>query len=99
MKILVVDRAKTEIEKLQHFVDLAESYQPKTIQQMAIYEYAYLGSIKKVAEKLNDSGCRIEGREVKPTDIANFIKGRPKDELHTFLKRSYTVKANASLKR
>ena len=28
MKILVVDKAKIEIEKLQHFVNLAESYQP-----------------------------------------------------------------------
>lgn len=52
MKILVVDKAKKEIEKLQHFVNLAESYQPITIEQMAIHQYAYLGSVKK-EEKLS----------------------------------------------
>ena len=96
MKILVVDKAKKEIEKLQHFVNLAETYQPITIEQMAIHQYAYLGSVKKVAEKLNDLGCNMDGRKIESSDISNIIKRRPKDELHSFLKKSYTVKVKSS---
>ena len=96
MKILVVDKAKAEIEKLQHFVDLAESYEPITLEEMAIHQYAYLGSVKKVAEKLNGLGCNIEGRKVESSDISSIIKRRPKDELHSFIKKSYTVKANST---
>lgn len=96
MKILVVDKAKKEIEKLQHFVNLAETYQPVTLDQMAIHQYAYLGSVKKVAEKLNGLGCKIEGRKIEPSDISNIIKRRSKDELHSFLKKSYTVKVKSS---
>ena len=96
MKILVVDKAKKEIEKLQHFVNLAESYQPITLEQMVIHQYAYLGSVKKVAEKLNELGCNIDGRKIKSIDISNIIKERPKDKLHSFIKKSYTVKVKSS---
>ena len=96
MKILVVDKAKKEIEKLQHFVNLAESYQPITLDQMAIHQYAYLGSVKKVAEKLNALGCKIDGQKIESSDISNIIKRRPKDELHSFIKKSYTVKVKST---
>ena len=41
-------------------MNLAESYQPITLEQMAIQQYAYFCSVKKVAEKLNELDCNTD---------------------------------------
>ena len=49
--IMTLERAKREIVKLQHFVDLIESYQPSSLDQEIIKEYAKTSSIPEVCKK------------------------------------------------
>lgn len=99
MRVLrTVDQTKGRIEKLQIFVDLVEGYRPKTIEQQILKEYAYLGSVVKVAEKVNAMGYSIEDRPYEGTDITNIIKGKgnKNDELHKFIRKGYLYKTRAS---
>lgn len=99
MRVLrTVDQTKGRIEKLQIFVDLVEGYRPETIEQKILKEYAYLGSVVKVAEKVNVMGYSIEGRPYEGTDITNIIKGKGKgnDELHKLIRKGYLYKTRAS---
>lgn len=97
MRILkTVDQAKRKIEKLQMFVDLVEGYRPETIEQQILKEYAYLGSLVKVAEKVNTMGYLIEGRPYEGTDITNIIKGKGNDELHKYIRKGYLIKTRPS---
>lgn len=50
-KVMTVSKAKKKIMSLQHFVNLAESYEADTLEKMVIKEYAYSNS--KVMSKLN----------------------------------------------
>ncbi|MFS0577318.1 hypothetical protein AB1K83_17010 [Sporosarcina sp. 179-K 3D1 HS] len=75
-----VDQAKKEIEILQGFVDLVESFQPKTLEEQIIKEYAYIGSIEKVAIKVNEMGYSNDGKAFEKEDISNIIKGKPTND-------------------
>jgi len=97
MKILkTVDQVKRKIEKLQMFVDLVEGYHPETIEQKVLKEYAYIGSIVKVAEKVNTMGYSIDGRPYEGTDISNIIKGKGNDELHKYIRKGFLYKTRAT---
>jgi hypothetical protein len=81
-KLITFDRAKKEIERLQHYVDVIESYPIDTTEDLVIREYAITNSIVKVTEKLN-----LE-REY----VTSIIKGRSRDELHKLVKSGYMSK-------
>ena len=87
-----VEQAKNQIAKLQAFVDLVEDYQAETLEQQIIKEYAYLGSLTKVAEKVNRLGYSIDGRPYEGTDISFVIKGKGNDELHKVIRSGYLRK-------
>jgi hypothetical protein len=94
-----VDQAKRKIETLQMFVDLVEGYRPETIEQKVLKEYAYLGNIVKVAEKVNSMGYSIDERPYEGTDISNIIKGKGNDELHKYIRKGYLIKTRPSRRR
>lgn len=93
-----VEQTKNQIAKLQAFVDLVESYQPETLEQQIIKEYAYLGSLVKVVEKFNRLGYTIDGRPYEGEDISSVIKGKGKgnDELHKVMRSGYLHKTRQS---
>ncbi|WP_338754866.1 hypothetical protein [Bacillus sp. FJAT-52991] len=91
-KFLTVAQAKQKIDSLQQYVNLVESYKTDTLEKLVIKEYAYTGSVVKVAEKLNELG-----HEVEPKDISFILKAKPIDELHKIVrighvKRSKTIR-------
>lgn len=91
-----VEQAKNQIAKLQTFVDLVEGYQAETLEQQIIKEYAYLGSLVKVAEKVNRLGYSIDGRPFEGGDISSVIKGKGNDELHKVIRSGYLRKTRHS---
>jgi hypothetical protein len=81
-KLITVERAKKEIERLQHYVDLVESYPVDSIEQEIVREYAITNSIKSVVSNLN-----LE-REF----VTNVIKTKNGDELHKLMRSGYMYK-------
>lgn len=80
---MTLDRAKKEIEKLQDYVELVESYQPQSIEQEIVREYALTSSIKAVTHKLG-----VEHQKV----VEVLKKKSPKDKLHQFVRAGYLQK-------
>lgn len=50
-KLMTVERAKNEIKRLQEYVDLVESYEAESLENMIIKEYAYTNSIVGVIKE------------------------------------------------
>lgn len=85
----IVSKIKSNIEQLQRYVDLVESFQPETLEEQIIKEYAYIGSIEKVATKVNDMGYSNEGQSFEKDDISKIIKSKPSNELHKLIRSGF----------
>ncbi|WP_042375265.1 hypothetical protein [Neobacillus jeddahensis] len=81
-KFITYDRAKAEIERLQFYVELIESYQPVNSEQEIIKEYAMTSSITEVANRLN----------VSYEKVVEVISSKGKDELHKIVRSGYMGK-------
>lgn len=90
MKVLLtVEQAKTQIKRLQEYVDLAESLQPRTFEEHVIKEYAYLGSITKVACRLNEAGWLVDKNPVEVEDVRKVLRKRGINDLHKIIRSGY----------
>lgn len=87
-----VESAKKGIKELQDFVFLVENYDTSTLERKVLKEYAYLGSIIKVVEKIN----KEFGSTINSAYVSQLIKSKPKDELHKVLKSNYLLKTRPS---
>lgn len=89
---MTVERAKEEVAELQNFIHLAENYKASTVEQFIIKEYAFLGSIAKVAAVLNQRGYRINNQLITQEQVSEIIRGKATDELHKIIKTGYLRK-------
>ncbi len=85
-----LDQAKKDLVVIQHYIDLVESYEPRTLTQQIIHTYALLGSIQKTAEAMSKGGNVITAEEV-TTHITS--SAAPKDILHKLIKTLYRKRA------
>lgn len=83
---MTLDRAEAEIKRLQYYVDLIETYQPTTIEEEIIKEYAITNSITEVSKRLN----------VSYEKVVDVITDRGKDELHKIVRSGYMKKTKHS---
>lgn len=83
-----IRKAEENIVKLQEFIKLVEGYEADTFEKQVIKNYAVLGSVTKVAEKLNKEGHRFENRrKYISNDITAIIQSKPTlDNLHKIMK-------------
>lgn len=81
-KLITVDRAKVEIKRLQHYVDLVEAYDADTLDKAILKEYAITNSIDEVSRRLNTT------KEY----ISTVIRRRGTDELHKLIRSGYMVR-------
>lgn len=79
---MTLDRAKKEIGRLQHYVELVEGYQPISLDQEIVKEYALTSSLKEVSKRLN----------VSYEKVADVISSIGKDELHKIVHTAYMKK-------
>ena len=91
-KLITVQRAKKEIERLQHFVALAESYDSTTLENWIIKEYAYTNSIGEIVKRANDKELTNNEKAVDREFVTSVITGKATDELHRLLKAGYRSK-------
>lgn len=83
---MTLDRAKKEIIKLQHYVELVESYQPKLIDQEIVKEYALTSNITEVSKRLN----------VSYEKVVDVLKCKSKDKLDQIVRTGYMKKTKYS---
>lgn len=87
---MTVSKAREEIIRLQHFVNLVESYDADTLEKMVIKEYAYTNSITKVTNKLN----------VEKKYVTAVIMQKGTDDLHKLIQHSgYMLKTKSQRNR
>jgi hypothetical protein len=81
-KFMTLDKAKNEIQKLQYYVNLVEKYEPTTLEQEIIKEYAKTSSISAVCKTLS----------VTHEKVVDVITSLGKDELHKIVRSGYMKK-------
>jgi hypothetical protein len=98
-KLITVERAKKEIQRLQKYVDLVEGYEVNSLEKWIIREYGLTNSIKKVTENAIELGYTKEGFPVGREYVTDVIKTHAKDPLHKMLQSGYERRVNLSKKR
>lgn len=90
MKLLpTVSKAKEEIEFLQKYVFLAETYEAQSVQEQIIKLYAYTGSIQKVTDQLNAERAQEKLLPIDSKVVSEVIQSRPMDPLHKLVRTNY----------
>lgn len=100
MKLLpTVSKAKEEIEFLQEYVFLAETYEAQNLQEQIIKLYAYTGSIKQVTEQLNEERKAERLMPIDAAYVSETIQSRGKDPLHRLIRTNYMNKTKHNRRR
>ncbi|MEH7181107.1 helix-turn-helix domain-containing protein [Neobacillus vireti] len=85
-KFITLEKAKTEIKRLQYYVNLVETYEPINLEQEIVKEYAKTSSINEVSRRLN----------VSYETVVDVISSMGKDELHKLVRSGYMKKTKHS---
>jgi hypothetical protein len=89
VRLITVRRAKEEIQRLQHYVNLAESYETKTLEKLIIKEYAITNSMLEVTRNLTRRGYLKNNEPIDKEYVPRVINDTPADELQRILKSGY----------
>ncbi|MBM7715344.1 hypothetical protein MXL46_11440 [Heyndrickxia sporothermodurans] len=84
-------QAEKDRDKLQDYINLIEHYQPKTLTQYVVFEYALQGNLQKVADNLNRRGIHADAEPLTPDLVKEFLMTTPQkeDELHKQVRSLY----------
>jgi hypothetical protein len=92
-KLITVQRAQAEIQKLQYFINLAESYSADTLEKWIIKEYAYTNSILEIIKRANARNFTNNGSPIEREFVISVLASKASDELHKTMKSGYKRKA------
>lgn len=89
-----LEQAKKDRDILQRYIELIESYQPKTIEQHVIHEYALQGSLGKTSIYLNNQGLTYQNESFQPDVVRAILISTPspQDVLHKEIRTLYLKK-------
>ncbi|RDI40909.1 hypothetical protein [Falsibacillus pallidus] len=88
-KLIKVQKAKDEIKRLQHYINLVESYEVNSLERWIIKEYAYTNSIIEVVRRANIQKLTYEGLPLDKKFATAVLKAKATDELHLIMQRGY----------
>ena len=88
-KLITVERAEKEINRLQKYIELVENYEADTLEKWIVKEYAYTNSIVEVVKRINDRGFTINEQPVDKKYVTSILNGKIMDELHRLLRLGY----------
>ena len=88
---ITVSQAKERAHHLQTYIHLAETFEASSVEEHIIKQYAYLGSLSKVADKMKELNYEIE-----VDDVRNIIQSRSKSELHKIIRQGYMKRRSYS---
>lgn len=84
-----IEEARERIKQLEGYIELIESYSPKTMEEKALKLYVLRENVNKVAQELNQEGYRIDKRKVAGKDISDIIRLKSEDELHLMARKIF----------
>jgi hypothetical protein len=90
--LISIEKAKSEIERLQHYIDLIENYQPDTLDKFIVLSYAKTNSIDKTFELVWEHGYTLNQRPIERDYIVKVLNQIGKDELHKLVRSAYMAK-------
>jgi hypothetical protein len=90
-RLITVQKAKEEIERLQAYVELVEGYKANNIEQKIIKEYANTNCIVKVMDNLYENGLTVDY-----DTVVSVIRSKPADELHRIIRKGYMLRTKHS---
>lgn len=85
-KLITLERAKSEIKKLQHYANLVENYEADVFKKAIIKEYVITNSVIKRTENLG----------VEREFAISVIKKKGKDELSKLIRSMYMTRTKPS---
>ena len=91
-KLITLDRAKREAERLVKYIGLVESHDTNNINQWIIKQYAITNSIKKILEIAHDENITLDGSPLTHEYVVELINGNPTSDLHRILRLGYRRK-------
>lgn len=95
-KLITVERAEREIKRLQHYINLVDTYPDDTLEKWIIKEYAYTNSIVKVIQNANEKGLTHQDEPLTKEYVTSVISGKGNDELHRLLRSGYNARIKHS---
>lgn len=99
-KLITLDRAKKEVDRLQEYIYLVENYETNTLNKWIIKKYALTNSIKNIVEEADENG--VTNDDDFPLDrkyVTDLINGKTMDELHRMLRLGYRQKIKPNKRR
>jgi hypothetical protein len=87
-----IDKAQKEIERLQYFIHLVETYEVNSLDKAIIKEYVLTDSLLKTIASVNASEYVLGRKEVDHDYVVTLFKKRGKDELHKLARSIYMKK-------
>lgn len=97
MKIfMTVDAAKNKISQLSSYVSLVESFEAETLEEHIIEQYARIGSMKKVVDKVNQMNIPSIKNPIEVDDVREVLTSRGKNELHKTIRTLYLRRIRSS---
>lgn len=81
---MTVAQAKQKIHELNRYVYLAETFEMNNIHDQIIKNYAHLGSLQSVADKMQEMGYDTEVEDVGAT-----LRQTSKNDLHRIIRAGY----------
>jgi hypothetical protein len=88
-KLITVERAQKEINRLKRYIELVNSYETSTTEKWIIKEYAYTNSFRQVVKHAREKGYTYNGNEINKEFVSSVINSKPSDELHRILRTGY----------
>ncbi|MFD1173927.1 hypothetical protein [Oceanobacillus picturae] len=98
-KLITLEKAKKEVERLQNYIELVESYEVDTLDRWIIKMYAETNSIKKILEIAENNSIKNGELALEREYVTNVINGKTRDELHRILRLGYRQKYKPNKRR
>jgi len=94
--LITYDRAKSEIKRLQAYVEMIDNYVINDFEDWVIYNYTITNSMTKIVKKAADENVLIDGRPIEIKDLSKIINSKTKTELHRILRLGYRQRIRKS---
>lgn len=101
--MLTYEKAKENIQFLQEYILLIESFEINNIQDLIIHQYAKLNSISKVIKSIKMgevvTNFRINNDIITHEFVRDIILSKPKAPLHAYIQKEYKIKTRPQRRR
>lgn len=96
---MTVEQAKKQIDIFASYVHLVESFEAEGLEDHIVKQYAYLGSMQKVADEINRMQLFFLEADIEVDDVRKVLNSQGKNELHKLMKTFYLKRTRSSRRR